>query len=249
MTLRIPAFFHELPHLVLQMSLFGLMLFLCIFHTQNLCRSSKIGGLGSGCCGHSIIIPLCLSLLLTVFPSSSVGPSPRPQSLGINLQEKSGKSSFRPHLLQVTSLCSSTESCMAAVWLSAPQAASSSAPPLPPPLTLVLSELFLTLFLVPFLLVQHFLPFLNYVFPAVTRVWLMSHGTSIMDLALSRSGQLLLFSHRCHPCSSSCCQHLVTDTPHFNTSILFSCSTFKVLQCWLPHSKSHIYLQSINNLI
>lgn len=190
------------------------MLYLCIFHTQNLCRSSKIGGLGNGGCGHSVITPLCHSLLLTVFSSSSVGPSHRPQFFVINLLQ----------FLQVTFLCSTTGSSMAAGWLSVPQAASASgAPPLPPPplpyLTLVLKGLFLTLFLVPFLPVQRFLPFLNCVFPAVLPVFpgvppkLMSPGTSIVDLAVSRTGQPLNLSHRGHPCSPLAANPLA-QTPH-----------------------------------
>lgn len=138
MALRIPAFFSWAPlPVTLQMSPVGLMLYLCIFYTQNLCGSSQIGngGLGNGGCGHSIITPLCCSLLLTVCPSWT--------------------------------------------WLCPGQGSS----------------------------------------------W-----TSLTDV-------------------TPCCQHLVTDTPHLNTSSLFSCSTSKVLQCWLPHFKPHICLQSINNLI
>lgn len=184
-----------------------------------------------------MITPLCLSLLLTVCPSSSVGLS-HPPALG---DKPSGEpSSFRSHSSAPPQGPSST----AAVWLSAPQAAAASGAPPPPPLTLGLTGLFLTLFLVPFLPVQRFLSFLNYVFPAVPPVRLI-HCGSAHDRA--DPGQLLDFSHRQHPCSSLA--SLVTDTPHLNTSSFFSCSTFKVLQCWLPHFKSHICLQSINNLI
>lgn len=176
------------------MSFFGLMLYLCIFHTQNLCRFSKVGGLGNGGCGPSIITPLC-------------------HSWGFLLHR------LLQHLEQLLFLLLSPwclQGCFSHWFWSRFS------------LTSIFSPSW-TMFS------QQWHLFCSCPVAHPLWIWLCSEeGSSWTSLTDVTPADLLL--------PTPCHRH-----PTLQYIPLFL--HFQVFQCWLPHFKSHIYLQSINNLI